>query len=184
MMSYQASLSRNQKLVVNQLGIQTAIALTASTQGQQQSQATSFTTGTWQRPPRLYQQGLGFILEIHGDLGIFYVALSNTGINSIAKPDLNSATPMTLQNTPPTKTQDFDFATMSPMEPMQPMSMGNMSMNLNSVSNSMSMSMGNMSMKMGNMSDSSRPQTFCNQCGQKAKIGDRFCRSCGNNLTH
>ena len=186
-MSYQASLSSSQKLVVSQVDLQTAIAVTSITQGQQQSQTSSFTTGNWQKPPKLFRQDrMGYVLQIFGDLGVFYVALTSNSISSIAKPDLSDAISVDLDNAPQHQTTNFSFATMPPMQPMQPMQpmrMGNMSMNLNAASNSMSMSMGNMSLNMGKTRDNSRQQNFCTQCGTKTQAGDRFCRNCGNDLS-
>jgi len=67
---------------------------------------------------------------------------------------------------------------MQPMQPMQPLKMGNMSMDINS----MSMQMGNMSMNLNEPLKTTVTKQFCSQCGTEAKTGDRFCRSCGNEL--
>ena len=64
------------------------------------------------------------------------------------------------------------------MQPMQPLKMGNMSMDINS----MSMQMGKMTMGLDNQQKTTATKQFCSQCGTEAKTGDRFCRSCGHKL--
>lgn len=171
-MAYKANLSGNQKLIVVNQGTQTSITLTSSSPGQQQSSSNSFTTGNWTSAPQLYQTGSGFILEINGDRKKQSILIQANSISTVAAPALDNAVKIDLENTSdtPVSQKNVEF------EPMQPMKMGNMSMDINT----MSMKMGNMSMDMGGKKTSTK--RFCSQCGEKVKNSDRYCRSCGHSL--
>lgn len=174
-MAYQATLSGTQHLTIINQGTQTQINLMMSSAGQQQGQSSSFTTGTWVTPPKLYNTGQGFILQIDGDRGEFFIQIQSNSISTVnGMPSAQTAASIELQNIadPP------ESQSMQPMQPMQPMRMGNMSMDINS----MSMQMGNMAMNLGNKTSSS--QRFCSQCGVEAKPSDCFCSSCGHDLTN
>lgn len=177
-MAYQATLNGTQQVTIINQGKQTQIALIASSPGQQQSQSNSFTTGTWVKPPQLFSTNQSFVLQINGEQGQYFILIQANGIQTISDvPNLQNATSVQLENIadPPSQTP-IDF---EPMQPMQPMRMGNMSMDINS----MSMRMGNMSLNLGNQSKTTVSQVFCSQCGAEAKSGDRFCRSCGHDLS-
>ena len=171
-MAYTAKLLSDRQLTVINQGSQTFITLTSQSPGQQQSQTNSFTTGQWQVPPQLYHLGEGFVLQSSSHSGMHFLLIRVNSISTIAKPALDNAVRVDLQEVadPPANSQTIEF------EPMQPMKMGNMSMDLNS----MSMQMGNMSMNMGNTATSTK--RFCSQCGQVAKVNARFCSSCGHQL--
>ncbi len=175
-MAYQATLNGTQQLTVINQGIQTQITLMTSSPGQQQSQSSSFTTGTWVTQPQLFNTGQGFILQIDGEGGQYFIQIQSNSISTVnGRPTLQNATPVELQNiAAPSRQNSVNF------EPMQPMRMGNMSMDINS----MSMQMGNMSMNLGNKSRSTSTKRFCSQCGTEAKPSDRFCSSCGHNLNN
>ncbi|MCC0176720.1 zinc ribbon domain-containing protein [Waterburya agarophytonicola K14] len=179
-MSYTANLTENRRIAIANRGNQTTISLTSSNVGQQQSQTTGFTTGSWQSLPQLYQLGTNFVLKINSDRNSYYLLIQAHGISTIPAPDLNNAVEVDLQKSEDSTTipHKIEFEPMAPMPPMQPMKMGNMSMDLNS----MSMKMGNMSLNMNDSQTSTSTKHFCSQCGQKAKISDRFCSSCGYQL--
>ena len=169
-MAYTASLTGNRQLTISSMETQTTISLVSNSPGQQQSQTSSFTTGSWQTAPQLYRLGMGFILKINGGNGSYFILIESNSISIVSAPNLNNATVVELQTIPdPVNPQNSGF------EPMQPLKMGNMSMDINS----MSMNMGNMSMNFGKTSN---PTKFCSQCGEKAKSSDRFCSSCGHQL--
>ena len=174
-MAYQATLNGTQQLRVINQGIQTQITLMTSSSGQQQSQSSSLTTGDWAKPPQLFNTGQGFILQIDGDLAQYFIQIQSNSISTISgRPTLQNATPVELENiADPPSQNSVNF------EPMQPMRMGNMSMDINS----MSMQMGNMSMNLGNKSRTTSTKRFCSQCGVEAKPSDRFCSSCGHDLS-
>ena len=172
-MAYTVNLGGNQQLTIINQGTQTVITLLSTNPGQQQSQSTSFTTGNWHQPPQLYEIGTGFILQINGDREQVFVSLQGNSIKAIASPALDRAVPVSLENIP-----NSTVASNPGFEPMQPLKMGNMSMNMNP----MSMQMGNMSLTMGEGKTSPSTKRFCSQCGQEAKTSDRFCSSCGHQL--
>ena len=174
-MAYQATLNGTQQLTVINQGIQTQITLMTSSSGQQQSQSSSFTTGDWATPPELFNTEQGFILQIDGDRAQYFIQIQSNSISTISgRPTLQNATSVELENiaAPPSQ-NSVNF------EPMQPMRMGNMSMDINP----MSMQMGNMSMNLGNKSRTTSTKRFCSQCGVEAKPSDRFCSSCGHDLS-
>lgn len=170
-MAYSVIIGDSRQLTIANLGTQTQINLSMSTPRQQQSQSTSFSTGKWLSKPKLFQLEQGFVLEINTSQNSHYILIQDNSISTIKSPaGLNNYPQIDLTAIP-----DFNSAT---MPPIQPLKMGNMSMNLNS----MSMQMGNMSMSLNNQSKTSVTQQFCSQCGKQAKISDRFCRSCGHEL--
>lgn len=175
---YRVNLSNNQQLIVINQGTQTLITLISSSQGQQQSQSSSFTTGNWNKPPRLYQTESGFVLEINTDTKKHFFAIQSNSINVTSTPAWQNTVSLDLEYTPQSEQNNLEFEPMQPMQPMQPMKMGNMSMNMNP----MSMQMGNMSMTMGEDKTAKPSKNFCSQCGEKVKPSDRFCSSCGNKL--
>ena len=188
-MAYTVNLSGNQQLMIVNQGTQTLITLMSSSPGKQQSQSSSVNTGNWKTPPQLYKTASGLILYINGELAQQYVLIQANSLNAIteclasgeiANPMLNNAVPVNLENIPDvtTSSNEMEWETMPGMEPMQPMQMGNMSMNMNP----MSMRMGNMSMNMGDPQKSTSAKRFCSQCGEEVKPSDRFCSSCGNKL--
>ena len=171
-MAYSATLGNSQQLVIANLAMQTQITLTMSSPGQQQSQSSSFTTGKWLSEPKLFQVGSSFILQINTAQDSYYILIQQNSISTIESPaDLNKYPQLDLNAVP--------NSNLKPMQSMQPMKMGNMSMDINS----MSMQMGNMTIGLNNPPPSSTKQ-FCSSCGTQAKAGDRFCRSCGHELNH
>ena len=191
-MAYFGNLSSTEQLQVENVGVQTAIALTSFSAGQQQSQGTSLTTGNWVVPPTLFQTATGWILRIEAAQGQFFVQLAAGRINLLpAPPTLLGAEILPLQ--PVTATSASTSAAssmppmspltpMSPLPPMPPMQMGDMQMQLEP----MQMRMGNMQMQIGTPPSTPTPeatQRFCSQCGKAVSLSDRFCAQCGHQLT-
>jgi ribosomal protein L32 len=170
-MAYSVILGDSRQLAIANLGTQTQINLSMSTPGQQQSQSSSFSTGKWLSEPKLYQLEQGFVLEINTSQNSHYILIQDNSISTIKSPT-------GLNNYPQIDLTAIADSNSAPMPPIQPLKMGNMSMNLNS----MSMQMGKMSMSLNNQSKTSVTQQFCSQCGKQAKMSDRFCRSCGHEL--
>ena len=169
-MAYRATLSNTQQLAIAARGMQTQVTLTNSSFGQQQSQSSSFTTGEWSGKPRLFNVRDGFILQIDTSSGYYYLRIQQNSIATISNPpNLDGCSLVELK-----PISDRDWQT--DFQPMPPMQMGNMSMDLNS----MSMQMGNMFL---NRNRTKTTKQFCSQCGTEAKAGDRFCRSCGHELS-
>ena len=185
-MAYIGNLSSTDQLRVENVGVQTAIALTSSSAGQQQSQGTSLTTGNWVVPPTLFQTATGWILRIEAAQGQFFVQLAAGRINLLpAPPTLLGAEILPLQPVTVTIASSSSASSMSPMSPlspMPPMQMGDMQMQLEP----MQMRMGNMQMQIGIPASTPAPeatQRFCSQCGKAVSLSDRFCAQCGHQLT-
>ena len=108
-------------------------------------------------------------MHIDGDRGQYFIQIQENGIQRLtAIPLLDPTQKLGLTEIPDPTTQPTKIE-FEPMEPMQPMTMGNMSMNP-------------MSMQMGKEVKSTSAQRFCTQCGQQVKTVDRFCSSCGHQL--
>jgi zinc-ribbon domain len=173
-MAYAATLNENQQLMVIEQGRQTLITLTSSSPGQQQSQSSSISIGNWVQPPQLYKTQSGFILQLKSDRAEQFILIQAHSISTIPQPVLDHLIKIDLETIPDPTVSESNVK----FEPMQPMRMGNMSMNMNP----MSMQMGNMSMTMGQKINPPLTKRFCTQCGQEAQKSDRFCRSCGHQL--
>jgi hypothetical protein len=177
-MAYMAHLSSNQHLTVVNQEMQTVITVTSNSPGQQQSQSSSLTTGNWIKSPQLFKTRSGFILQFNGDRGQHFVLIQATGIRTITAPVLEDAVKIDLEKTADSTANQNEVK----FEPMPPMKMGNMSMNMNP----MSMQIGDMFMTMGQKTGQKTKfpsqKHFCTQCGQKIQSGDRFCASCGHQL--
>jgi len=170
-MAYSAILGGSQQLAIANVGGQTQVSLKMSSAGQQQSQSSSFSTGKWLHLPKLFKLEQGFILQVESDRGVYYMLIQQNSISTVESPgDLSSYQKVDLTSDP--------NASPESMQPMQPLKMGNMSMDINS----MSMEMGNMSMGFDKQQKTTQTKQFCSQCGTEAKTGDRFCRSCGHEL--
>lgn len=176
-MAYTANLGVNQQLTMSNQGSQTVLSLVTSSPGQQQSQTSSFTTGSWRSQPQTFQIGTGFIIQIESQNGTQYIAIQGNSLSMTATPVLDNAIPVQMHETPDPQ-QGSGFKPMPSMSPMQPMKMGNMSMDLNS----MSMQMGNMSLQMNNSQASTATKRFCSQCGKQTAVNARFCSSCGHQI--
>lgn len=173
-MAYLANLDDTRKLTFVNSGGQTQITLMAATLGQQQSQSSSFSTGKWLSKPRLYDVGRSWVLRIDTFEGVRCIEIRANGITTTSPPQNLSDYP-TVEFT---EIADSDRQKFDSFPSMQPMQMGNMSMDLNS----MSMQMGDMSLNLNRSSEPTSAKQFCSQCGKETKAGDRFCRSCGHEL--
>ncbi|HEY9747762.1 MAG TPA: zinc ribbon domain-containing protein [Allocoleopsis sp.] len=185
-MAYFGNLSSTDRLQVENVGVQTAIALSSVRTGQQQSQQTSLITGSWVVPPTLFQTATGWILRIEANQGQFFVQIAPGSISLLSTPpNLLGATvlplqPITMSASSPSPSMP-PMSSLPPLEPLSPLQMGDMQMHLEP----MQMRMGNMQMQMGTPTPTpvTEPaQRFCTQCGQAVSLGDRFCAHCGHAL--
>jgi hypothetical protein len=176
-MAYTADLKGHGQITISFKDPHTSITLAVSNPGQQQSQSSTFTTGNWTAPPKLFPTASSYVLQITSETGNHFISIEASGIRTLANaPLLDRSNPIKLEpiSEPKTNYNTVEF------KPMPPMDMGNMSMSMNP----MSMRMGNMSMTMGEGFKSASSKIFCTQCGREAKIDDRFCSSCGHQLNH
>jgi hypothetical protein len=166
-MTYAYDLENGQRLIVENEGDNTLVALSSGGEGQQQSQATGFETGRWLKAPALFRLKQGLVLRVETKGGSKFIGVRGNGIQSMrGEPDLEDAEELKLRES------DKSVA-MEPMRPMEPMR----SMR------PMEMRMGNMQMRMGGIEEEAKSEKrFCTKCGKPAQKDDRFCAHCGNKL--
>ena len=114
-MTYAYDLESGQRLMVQNDGDDTLVALSSGDEGQQQSQSTGFHTGKWSKTPELFHTRGGLVLRLETKNGMEYIRIRGSQIQSMrSEPDLENAERLKL------KKSDENVA-MKPMEPMQPM---------------------------------------------------------------
>ena len=185
-MAYIFNAGTGYQVIVENQGLQTAVATVSSSPGQQQSQRTSFNTGTWTAPPAAFRTPAGIVLEITAAQGRYFVNVTATGTSTVSDaPNLAGAEELPAQEGVMPAVRGMEpMKPMQPMQPMQPISpvepmkMGDMEMRMNP----MEMRIGNMSMSMGNPPAAAVGKNFCSQCGAAVQLGDRFCGQCGHRL--
>ena len=176
-MTYAYDLENGQRLIVENDGDDTLVALSTHDQGQQQSQCTGFVTGKWSKPPELFRANGKYVLRFESKRGVEYIRVRGNQIQSMrSEPELENAERLKLKKSEESvalKPME-PMAPMKPMEPMKPM--GRM--------RPMELRMGGMHMSMGSAERESEPaKRFCTQCGRPARDEDRFCGSCGHALS-
>lgn len=174
-MALQGQLSEGRTLFAENNGEQTSISLQSGGTSQQQTQGSSFTTGTWKQEPVLYKTPHGVVLQVEGDKGRFCFQIHGNSIHILDEvPNLYEAETIPLHQAEAPHIKPM--APMQPMQPMKPMA-------------PMEMKMGDMHLKMGGAEqadyeskESEAQARFCTQCGTKAADGDKFCGKCGQKL--
>lgn len=169
-MAYTWELDSGQKISLDNQEHQTIVTIGSGSFGQQQQSSSSFTTGKWTSPPEIFRDAGGAVIKIITTDGEHRVRVQGNSIGVESGNSFNNSQRMQVQQSGTSTTSGFS------MKPMEPMKMGDMSMNMNP----MEMRMGNMSMKMGEKTNSTR--RFCSQCGTPVESSDRFCSSCGHQL--
>lgn len=171
-MAYTSDLGAGQHLTVKNQGTQTLITLSNSAPGQQQSQRSSFETGTWIMTPILFRTAIGSILQVETNQGKTFVLIQGYQVQILTTPPIMTGADILPLHYEPTDTSIVEAPS------MQPMRMGNMEMQMNP----MQMRMGDMELRMDSPSKASGSKRFCAQCGQAVDAGDRFCSQCGHRL--
>lgn len=120
-MKYISDLPEGGQISIQNDGGQTRISLESSGEGQQQSQANSFSTGDWKGQPTLFKTSDGPVLQVQAEQGRFFFAIKGNSIQSLeGEPSLQNAGKLPLQEAPDDKAPGMK--PMKPMEPMKPMS--------------------------------------------------------------
>ena len=116
-MTYTYDLGNGQRLLVQNDGDNTQVALSSGDSGQQQNQSTGFSTGEWSKPPELFRTAENLVLRLESKSGVEFIGVQGNQIQSMRrKPELENAERVTL------KESDENIARMKPMEPrMKPM---------------------------------------------------------------
>jgi zinc-ribbon domain len=165
-MIYHWELDTGHQISVDNQGAQTVVTILQTSAGQQQRSSNSFTTGIWIVPPALTLTPLGGIIKIITPSGESFIQIQGNNIQMQSSHSGGSQSTTSSSSTATFK---------SGIEPLPPMQMGNMQMNMQP----MAMRMGDMELNMG---ATASQQRFCTQCGTPVKPTDRFCASCGNKL--
>ena len=115
-MTYAHDLGNGQRLLVQNDGDHTQVALSSGDAGQQQNQSTGFSTGEWSKAPELFRTGENLVLRLESRGGVEFVGIQGNQIESMrGEPDLKNVERLTL------KESDENIAQMKPMKPMKPM---------------------------------------------------------------
>ena len=115
-MTYTYDLGNGQRLLVQNNGDNTQVALSSGDSGQQQNQSTGFSTGECSKPPELFRTAENLVLRLESKSGVEFIGVQGNQIQSMRRePKLENAERLTL------KESDENIARMKPMEPMKPM---------------------------------------------------------------
>jgi len=175
-MTYAYDLENGQRLIAENDGDNTFVALSSGDEGQQQSQSTGFATGKWLKPPELFRTSGKYVLRLETKGGAEFIRVRGTQIQLMrTEPELENAERLKL------KKSDENVA-MKPMEPMKPMKPMEPMKPMGRIL-PMEMRMGGMHMSMGSPEkEVEAAKRFCTQCGKPARTEDRFCGNCGSEL--
>ena len=72
-MTYAYDLENGQRLIVQNDGDDTLVALSSDDEGQQQSQSTGFNTGRWLKPPELFRTRGNLVLRLESNGGVEFI---------------------------------------------------------------------------------------------------------------
>jgi hypothetical protein len=115
-MTYAYNLENGQRLLVENDGDITQVALSGGDSGQQQNQSTGFSTGKWSKAPELFRISEKLVLRLESKSGMEFIGVHGDQIESMrSEPALENAEKLTL------KESDENIARMKPMKPMEPM---------------------------------------------------------------
>ena len=186
-MTYVADLGQGQSLTIENAGTRTIITWESRSAGQQQRQQMSLSLGQWSASPMVFKTTYGFVLQIESNQTASYVRLQANSISVLSEAPLMlnaSEVPLRYLSNPnaemPDVKSDVKTDVKPTVKPLEPLRMGNMTMQLNP----MEMSMGNMSLSMEASNSRAHRSTppFCSQCGTKIQDSALFCPHCGTKL--
>jgi hypothetical protein len=121
-MTYAYDLGNGQRLLVENDGNNSQVALSSGDSGQQQNQSAGFNTGEWSKPAELFRTKDGLVLRLESKSGVQFVGVHGHQIESInSEPDLKNAEKLTLKESDEKIARMKPMAPMKPMEPMKPM---------------------------------------------------------------
>jgi hypothetical protein len=115
-MTYAHDIGNGQRLIVENDGDNTQVALSSGDSGQQQNQSTGFSTGKWSKGAELFRISEKLVLRLESKSGVKFIGVQGNQIESMqSEPALENAEKLTL------KESDEKIARMKPMEPMKSM---------------------------------------------------------------
>ena len=121
-MTYAYDLGNGQRLLIENDGNNSQVALSSGDSGQQQNQSAGFNTGEWSKPPELFRTKDDLVLRLESNGSVQFVSVHGHQIESISsQPDLKNAEKLTLKRSDENIARMKPMAPMKPMEPMKPM---------------------------------------------------------------
>ena len=91
-MAYACDIGNGQRLLVQNAGDITQVALNSGDAGQKQNQSTGFTTGEWSKPPELFRTTDDLVLRFESKSGVQFISVHGHQIQSMSSdPDLKNA---------------------------------------------------------------------------------------------
>src|SRR5271165_4078044 len=81
-MTYAYDLGNGQRLLVQNDGDNTQVALSSGDSGQQQNQSTGFSTGEWSRPPELFRTAENLVLRLESKSGVKFIGVQGNQIEA------------------------------------------------------------------------------------------------------
>jgi hypothetical protein len=121
-MTYTYDLGNGQRLLVENDGDNSQVALSSGDSGQQQNQSAGFNTGEWSKPPELFRTKDDLVLRLESKSGVQFVGVHGHQIESInSEPDFKNAEKLTFKESDEKIARMKPMAPMKPMEPMKPM---------------------------------------------------------------
>ena len=121
-MAYACDIGNGQRLLVQNDGDNTQVALSSGDSGQKQNQSTGFSTGEWSKPPELFRTRGNLVLRLEGKNGVQFVGVHGDQIESMrSEPKLENAEKMALKESNESIARMKPMKPMEPMEPMEPM---------------------------------------------------------------
>ncbi|MBV8141084.1 MAG: zinc ribbon domain-containing protein, partial [Verrucomicrobia bacterium] len=107
-----------QRLMVENAGGDTVVALSSGDEGQQQSQSNAFETGKWLNPPELFRVAGSLLLRIESKNAVEFIRVRANQMQLMRTgPDLGNAEKLKLKKSD----ESIAMEPLEPMEPMQPM---------------------------------------------------------------
>ena len=121
-MTYTHDIGDGQRLLVENDGDDTQVALSSGDSGQQQNQSAGFNTGKWSKPPELFRTGDDIVLRLESENGVQFVGVHGHQIETMgSEPDLKTAEKITLKESAENIVRMKPMKPMEPMKPMKPM---------------------------------------------------------------
>jgi hypothetical protein len=115
-MTYACDIGNGQRLLVENDGDETQVALSSGDVGQQQNQSTGFNTGNLSKPPELFRTSENLVLRLESKSDVKFIGIYGHQIESMRdEPVLENAEKLTLEES------NEKIERMKPMEPMKPM---------------------------------------------------------------
>jgi hypothetical protein len=117
-MTYVYDLGNGHRLIVQNDGDDTLVAMSGRDEQQQQSQSTGFNTGRWSKTPELFRAGANLVLRLESEGGTKFISVHENQVQLMrSEPELENAERLKLKESD----ESVAVKPMKPMEPMKPM---------------------------------------------------------------